>query len=618
MADAEKSRFNVTADDLRKCDWQTKLATVPDRKIWAYVMAFVDAGKECTANEDPVGQNVYALLNTVASFHANFDAQGNPFGPMWSGIDGKRSLNAEDLAPGDLDALAGILEEISDADFQARVGDVLWESRKGQFKAARVAVKAYLTSAQILKTEGIWSPFAERLDRAAQLSAKVGFGKPLHQETIALIEATIEEFRANPKAGLLCHALICVLLEHGAPRPEHYATISEQLATDFATVKNGEFAHTYWKIAEKLWRIAKQPSDEKRCALSAAECLIASAEGIIAEKGSGYLNAAQLMARALQELRKAQAPQSRKDQIHLRLIELERMSLGELSPMELKIDEIPGFRDSEANAQKVARAHVQGRGFEEAVERLVRITRPTDLDALKKQVADESGEFIFYKIMGSSTLDHSGKVTDTLPPEPRAVDVDGMDFEKRMFQTAKMIQWQMRVVWWIEPARMVIHSEHPIRRRDLMFLVANNPFIPPNHQGIYLRGIQSGFSGDWLVAMHLLIPQLEASLRYVLHQYNVVTTSMAPDRTQKDLTLNELFKLPKLEEIFGPETVFDLRGLLVEDFGHNIRNKSAHGLMPEAAFYQPACVLVWWMALHLCWIGYLAIHPENDTTQGAA
>jgi hypothetical protein len=73
---------------------------------------------------------------------------------------------------------------------------------------------------------------------------------------------------------------------------------------------------------------------------------------------------------------------------------------------------------------------------------------------------------------------------------------------------------------------MTILSEHGIQRRDFVFLLAGNPLIPPGHEGIYLRGLQSGFFGDWLVAMHLLIPQLEASLRHVLQHRGVVTSTL--------------------------------------------------------------------------------------------
>ena len=171
------------------------------------------------------------------------------------------------------------------------------------------------------------------------------------------------------------------------------------------------------------------------------------------------------------------------------------------------------------------------------------------------------------------------------------------------------------MAWRIEPARLAILKEHPIRRRDLFFLLANNPFIPAGHEGIYVRGLQAGFFGDWLVAMHLLIPQIESSIRYVFQQHDVVTSTLESDGTQKERDLNQLLWMPELEQIFGSDIAFDLRGILIERFGENMRNEFAHGLMPENAFYVPTAAYLWWLVLHLCVTGH--VHARFATERAA-
>src|SRR5207253_6305138 len=140
---------------------------------------------------------------------------------------------------------------------------------------------------------------------------------------------------------------------------------------------------------------------------------------------------------------------------------------------------------------------------------------------------------------------------------------------KKMVMQAKQTHWPLQVAWKIEPGRVTIIKEHGVRQRDLVFLVGDNPFIPSDHEGIYLRGLQSGFFGDWLVAMHLLIPQIESSIRYVFQQHDVVTSTLESDGTQKERDLNQLLWMPELEQIFGPDIAFDLRGILIERFGDN-------------------------------------------------
>jgi hypothetical protein len=66
--------------------------------------------------------------------------------------------------------------------------------------------------------------------------------------------------------------------------------------------------------------------------------------------------------------------------------------------------------------------------------------------------------------------------------------------------------------------------------------------------------------------------------------------------------LDTLLAMPETLEIFGENTVFDLRGTLVEKFGCNLRNRLAHGLMHEGGFYSADVIYVWSLILQLCCI----------------
>ena len=56
----------------------------------------------------------------------------------------------------------------------------------------------------------------------------------------------------------------------------------------------------------------------------------------------------------------------------------------------------------------------------------------------------------------------------------------------------------------------------------------------------------------------------------------------------------------ELEKVFSEDIVFDLRGLLVERFGSNLRNEGSHGLMDYDEFLAPQAIYLWWLALRLC------------------
>ena len=605
MAESPTERFNVSADDLRKFKWQERIRPSGEKNWLSSHYQFAAAAKECKDAGDDLGFRVYSLLHTVSSFHPNYEAKGNPYGPVWTDVDGTRSLMAEDLSDKDLEALAAIAHEIKDADFRARIADVLWECKR-DYKMAELAVDAFLEAAQSVKTDDLWPPYTERLKRATQLAARLGLGKPLHQKVVATVEQAITEFERNLKSGLLCEKLMHILLEHDAKDVLRYAKLSERLADEFASAANRDFAEMYWRLAaEWYWRL-KEEAEVRRCQLAAAECIISKAEhGLTDDKlGAGF--AGHWMGVAVEALREAKADPLRIKETHRRFLELQRRALTALNPMELNVDEIPGFRETEEQVTKAAVEHVTGYPFQRAIIRLAHIARPTDAAHLREQVKEQSEQFIWDKIVGTEALDHTGKIADKIPATgfgPEDVEAEAM--RKKMVLQAKEIGWRLPVAWRIEPARLTILKEHPIRRRDLFFLLANNPFVPAGHEGIYVRGLQAGFSGDWLVAMHLLIPQIESSIRYVFQQHDVVTSTLESDGTQKERDLNQLLWMPELEHIFGPDIAFDLRGILIERFGDNMRNEFAHGLMPESAFYVPTAAYLWWLVLHLCVTGHV-------------
>ena len=174
MSNEEKSRFNVDADDLRKYPWQDLLSAHPDKDCQTFYKVFGRAANEHRDAGDYLGERVYSLLDVVASFFPNFGSLTSPYGPRRRNPDGSRSLIPDDLTDRDLDALQAIVHEIEDPEYCARVADVLWVTRK-DFKAAKVAISAFLGSAERLKTDDLWPPYIDRLDRAAQISGKKGF-----------------------------------------------------------------------------------------------------------------------------------------------------------------------------------------------------------------------------------------------------------------------------------------------------------------------------------------------------------------------------------------------------------------------------------------------------------
>ena len=148
--------------------------------------------------------------------------------------------------------------------------------------------------------------------------------------------------------------------------------------------------------------------------------------------------------------------------------------------------------------------------------------------------------------------------------------------------------------------RYQILNDHRPTFEDLRFIVDKNPFIPPGHEGIFLRGLHAGFHGDFVVATHLLTPQIENSLRYVLESHDVDISNLMSDGTQPVKVLGAIFGLAETSQIFTDELCFELRGCLIEKTGYDFRNRIAHGFVDEGECYSHAGVTMWWLVLRIC------------------
>lgn len=217
-------------------------------------------------------------------------------------------------------------------------------------------------------------------------------------------------------------------------------------------------------------------------------------------------------------------------------------------------------------------------------------------------------------LLGGSVVDEKGRSRTQLPSLSDLEAEDKKAIEDEMFAYLARFQWGVRVQGIIEPARIQILNDHHPDISDLAFLVRNNPFVPQGHEGVFLRGLHAGFHGDFLVASHLLIPQIENSIRYALENNGVDVSNLMSDWTQPVKLLGQLFDLDETQEVFGESLVFELRGLLIEKRGAEFRNRIAHGFVSEAECYNAPPKLLWWIVLRLCLIPVLMQIPEDNET----
>ena len=262
---------------------------------------------------------------------------------------------------------------------------------------------------------------------------------------------------------------------------------------------------------------------------------------------------------------------------------------------------------------------VSGMELFDAIFTLGLILSSPDVDELKKQAKEQAEMHPLSHLVMRTAINQDGKVVERkssiFSDDPDEADLALLG---EMFGLARIHQ-KVNAQGVIEPARRQILKEHNVTRGDFDEISRHNPFVPEGCERFFSEGLLAGFTGNYVVATHLLIPQLENSIRYVLNDHGVTTSGLDDQGVQEEYDLNKLVRLPQFKKIFSENLAFDLRGLLVERAGSNLRNRFAHGLMSYDEFSTYETIYLWWLILRLCVLGLRQVQnsgSEPEVTDG--
>lgn len=96
-----------------------------------------------------------------------------------------------------------------------------------------------------------------------------------------------------------------------------------------------------------------------------------------------------------------------------------------------------------------------------------------------------------------------------------------------------------------------------------------------------LEGVRAWYDGDFVKALHVLVPQAENGLRGIVGQLGKPVTKAHPTVTGASvtLTMGDILYSEELTEALGPDLTLYFRALYADPRGRNLRNEVAHGLI---------------------------------------
>jgi uncharacterized protein DUF4209 len=128
-------------------------------------------------------------------------------------------------------------------------------------------------------------------------------------------------------------------------------------------------------------------------------------------------------------------------------------------------------------------------------------------------------------------------------------------------------------------------AKHGIDLERLTTWISGSPLFPASRLALVREGLAAWLAEDWVKAVHVLLPQIEAALRNLLGMLGAPV--MKPQRYHsafQAIGLGEVLSHERFRALVPEDVRFHLRVLLQDTRGLNVRNETLHGLAAHELF----------------------------------
>ena len=590
--------LTATAADFIATDINAPLAAANTIDCTETSSLFGAAAKTAESEQRHPEHRAYAMLGAIASFYFKPANQAEPFGPMMR-FEGKRTAQPSDFTKATAGMLAAQIEQVSSPGFRARLADLVWIVDRKQHAAATEAVSAYvaIVDALIEKTATLRRGEADEhghevpqfLRRALQIGKTIGWDKDMVMKARGHV-AALRKSSADP-ARHFSHVRFATLdLDYQVSDPVEIAADTERLAATAI----GEDKHRLLHLAARAHRAAKNQARRDACLLDAAEALVVVAD---AQKHSAMVET-HWLEKAIAELRHLPAAKKRMQVLKHRLVDTQARVLDEMQSMSTTDD----ISELVANARMAA----AGKPLSEVLRIMALATRSPELKQLRDEARQSLAKHPLSSLFGSTHYDHAGKPVHRTSGGGIA-DGDVAEAVQEHISRSEKIRRSLVVAATIEPLRETIVLEQTIGESQIAILCQNSILVPDDRQGLFVVGLLHFFHGDMIAALHILLPQLENSLRHVLRLHGHDVIKLNEDMTQESLGLTQMLARlrPQLEAIFGDAVVAEIDNLLIYRGGPQLRDRTSHGLLHHWEPFGHDAVYACWLVYRLVCIPLL-------------
>jgi hypothetical protein len=589
----------VTLDDFGGVNFMEPVQGIDRVACFALEQAYINAAETARREENEPAYQVYRLLAALSSFHFRPNDRAEAFGPQMEGPRGRTAI-PDDFRGEQSRILFEMLPQFTHPALRAQIADTIWTNDRKNPEAARAAIDSYRDCADGLLTGAYRGQFedgelhrameqVDLLQRGFQIANKLHKRGHLPDSILQLLLRAIDQARR-----LLLPVPYAELVElaryHGVVPAADLAIEAEQIANTLQA-QPGIYhmaVKKVWEFAAAAYRDAGDNDAYTRCRIEGVEASLA----MQGESNSPMVKISWLRS-AIAELRHITGTRDRQAELTREMRALQDRVGEDMGVVSTPIDLEKPYKHAQALGERMSPA--------EALYQLVFPTVPRSMADLRQEALDIAKVSPLTAMMPRVYFDDEGKVTSEAPGASLDGEPDPAWFHREITEH-KRLRRQVVVQGTIEPFRESINANFTFSERHFQPIVENSAFVPIAHRPIFALGFARLIQGDFMSATHLLIPQVENSVRHVLTLAGHDPSKVKQDMRQEDRTLSAIVESmrPEMVAIFEPNNVDEIERLFVWRPGPAFRHEIAHGKIAASDCYHPDTIYACWYIYHLC------------------
>lgn len=486
--------------------------------------------------------------------------------------------------------LSNKIRDIDNSLLRGLIGEMLFKLNK-DYRVLELTVDSYIESFEKTFSTEHWVPCFQYIEKALNISKLLGKKNNKRDICLEKMYTKLKSSYLDDKLYLSSKIITLLVQEKYGDSSKLY-NICIDRADEAEKEKEFRKSRTYLEhcIKDYITKDNEKKNDiRKRIARTYEE----DAKYTLEKDETNYFIAAHHIKGAIEANRKIPNNKSKIDELHKLLMFYQQESIKYMKEISCNV-ELPKEM-SEIINNKID--SFKGKDKEYVLKSFAFFEGIPKKETIKRQVEEESNLYPLQNLFPSVKINEKGKTISK--DEGSNLGENNADIENKMYSKAKLY-FDMQTITLSEPIRKVIIEEHSISEDDLYEILNDNYLIPKERVKFYAKGFAAGFNGDFIVSSHLLIPQLENSIRYILEKNGVVVTTISNTGVQEEKNVNTLLKEEKLVELFGEDLIFILRALLIEKSGDNFRNDISHGLMSYERCEGNCAKYLWWLVWKMC------------------